>query len=322
MDEDKRQLQSLFNYIGNSGNVDYVAENPQMRSLFDFAAALSTVGTAILLNGESGTGKEVLARHIHKNSSRKDRMFIPVNCAAIPENKMEFDFFGYEKGDFTGLFELADNGTLFFDEIGELPLQIQTTLLRVMETGEFKKLGSDTINKTDIRVIAATNRDLLAMTRNGTFREDLFYRLNVISLTIPPLRSRPEDVEPLIELYRKQFNKKHHTDTLFSEDMIHNLKAYQWPGNVRELRNIVEQLVITKAPVIPGSGIGAAPDTLSGNTLVAYKEYMEEIEKKYLCNALAICKGDIADMAKQMELHKSGIYRKLDKYDLNPAAYK
>ncbi len=213
---------------------------------------IARTDSTVLITGESGTEKEVIARFIHRNSFRFREPFIPVNCAAIPEELMESEFFGYDKGAFSGansrgklgFFEMADNGTLFLDEIGELSLNLQSKLLRVLETGEFQRFGGVAIKKSDVRLVAATNKDLASMVTRGVFREDLYYRLNVIPVSIPPLRERPEDILKLSDKFLKEFNAKFGTDKAFSKNLLVNFMNYSWPGNARELRNLIERLVI------------------------------------------------------------------------------
>jgi transcriptional regulator with GAF, ATPase, and Fis domain len=207
----------------------------------------------VLLLGETGTGKGVVARSIHGKSSRKDRPMITVNCSALPANLIESELFGREKGAFTGShdrqigrFELADNGTLFLDEIGEMPMELQTKLLRVIQDGEFERLGGPRTIKVKVRIIASTNRNLEEEIRKGKFREDLFYRLNVFPITIPPLRQRKEDIPLLVDYFVAKFNKKtgKKIETV-SKDTLTMLQEYDWPGNVRELESIIERAVIT-----------------------------------------------------------------------------
>jgi transcriptional regulator with GAF, ATPase, and Fis domain len=207
----------------------------------------------VLLLGETGTGKGVIARTIHLRSSRKDRPMITVNCSALPANLIESELFGREKGAFTGSherqmgrFELADNGSLFLDEIGEMPMDLQTKLLRVIQDGEFERLGSPKTIKVNVRIIASTNRKLEEEIRKGRFREDLFYRLNVFPITIPPLRQRKEDIPLLVDHFVAKFNKKtgKRVETV-SKDTLNVLQEYDWPGNVRELESTIERAVIT-----------------------------------------------------------------------------
>jgi len=349
LESEKQQMRQMFHYLlktgGKSeGKKEFIAESPKTKELFHFAETISAVSATVIIYGESGTGKEVLARCIYESSSLADQIFIPVNCAAIPEELMESEFFGYEKGAFTGanregkpgIFELADHGTLFLDEIGDLPLSMQSKLLRVLESGEFKRLGGSTIKSVNVRIIAATNRNLEEMVQQGTFRDDLYYRLNVIPLRIPPLRERPEDLGPLIGLFLNKYNQKHHLNTQLTPETRDHLLHYSWPGNVRELKNVMERLVITDGAFI-GSTLmvnAAQKNPLSARPAddpdrsadpeepVSYREYMEQSEKRFLEHALSACEGNVTQAAERMGAHLSSVYRKLDKYRINPKTYK
>lgn len=242
--EEIETLQNFGDLIGNSSGLLRVLRDIQQVSATD---------TAVLILGETGTGKELVARAIHSGSRRKDRPLIKVNCAAIPASLMESEFFGHEAGAFTGAtkkrdgrFELADRGTIFLDEIGELPLDLQAKLLRVLQEGEFEPVGSSRTRKVDVRVVAATNRDLKELIREGKFREDLYYRIHVFPIQIPPLRERSEDIALLAQSFADQFAKKmgREIKALSAQD-ISRLKSYPWPGNVRELQNVIERGVIT-----------------------------------------------------------------------------
>lgn len=349
LESEKQQMRQMFHYLlkagGKSeGKREFIAESPKTKELFHFAETISAVSATVIIYGESGTGKEVLARCIYECSALADQIFIPINCAAIPEELMESEFFGYEKGAFTGanregkpgLFELADHGTLFLDEIGDLPLSMQSKLLRVLEAGEFKRLGGVTIKSVNVRIIAATNRNLEEMVKQGTFREDLYYRLNVIPLHIPPLRERPEDLGPLIDFFLVKYNQKHHLDTVLSAETRDHLLHYSWPGNVRELKNVMERLVITggafigstllvdtnkkgQASAWPASGL-AAP--VLPQDSMPYKDYMDLSEKTYLEAVLTGCGGNVAQAAAKMGAHLSSLYRKLEKHHINPKTFK
>jgi len=216
-----------------------------MQEIFATITRVAPTRATVLLAGESGVGKDMIARAIHQHSPRKDRPFVKINCTAIPENLMESELFGYEKGAFTGAnvskpgkFEQADTGTVFLDEIGDVPGSVQVKLLRVLQEREFERLGSNKTMHTDVRVIAATNVDLRAALEQGTFREDLYYRLNVVPLNILPLRERKEDIPYLAEHFARKFNGQ------LSEGAIERLASYHWPGNVRELENVVERSVL------------------------------------------------------------------------------
>ncbi len=229
-----------------------VCESPNSISVFDFASKVSAKDSIVLLTGETGVGKEVVAKYIHNNSLRKDNNYIKINCGAIPKNLLESELFGYIGGAFTGadpkgkpgMFELAHNGTLFLDEIGELPLNLQSSLLRALQEGEIIRVGSTNPQKVNVRIIAATNRNLKQMLNEKTFRADLYYRLNVISINIPPLRERQEDIPALAELFLKKLNKKYNCKKQVTSSFLLELMLMDWPGNIRELSNFVERQFI------------------------------------------------------------------------------
>lgn len=232
-----------------------VTRNINMLHIREMAEDIGKIDAAVMITGESGTGKEVIADIIHKSSRRREAPFVKVNCAAIPETLMESEFFGYEQGAFTGasgngkigLFELADGGTLFLDEVGELSIPIQSKLLRVLQDKEVRRVGGEKSISVDIRIIAATNRDLKAEVAKGTFRKDLYYRLFVVPIALPPLRERKEDIELLTKHFLDIFNKQYNMKKTIGPEAMGIMERYQWPGNVRELRNVVERLVVSGA---------------------------------------------------------------------------
>jgi transcriptional regulator with PAS, ATPase and Fis domain len=237
-----------------------VGESPAMIDLKLEIERVARSDAKVLVTGESGVGKELVAQAIHTNSNRATRPFVAVNCAGLPETLLESELFGHVKGSFTGAYrdkqgklELADHGTMFLDEIGEMTLRMQGLLLRFLETGELQKVGADRVlGRVDVRVIAATNRNLRDMIEQGTFREDLFYRLNVIHLLVPPLRDRPEDIPPLIDYFMEYFTRSDaYIARELSSEAAAMLRGYTWPGNVRELQNVIERLIVTgRVPVI------------------------------------------------------------------------
>jgi DNA-binding NtrC family response regulator len=244
--DENRELREALNQRYQFENI--VGRSAPMQEIFATVTRVAPTRATILLCGESGVGKDMIARAIHHHSPRKDRPFVKINCTAIPENLMESELFGYEKGAFTGAnttkpgkFESANTGTVFLDEIGDVPGSIQVKLLRVLQEREFERLGSNRTLHTDVRVIAATNVDLRAALEQGTFREDLYYRLNVVPLNIPPLRERKEDIPYLVEHFAQKFEGK------ISEGAMERLMTYHWPGNVRELENVVERSILLAA---------------------------------------------------------------------------
>lgn len=316
------------------GNHIVIAESPAMRLLLKKVARIAPTDSTVTITGESGTGKEVIASLIHRNSLRANRLFIPVNCAAIPKDLIESELFGYAPGAFTGakatgkvgLFEMADHGTLFLDEIGELPLAMQSKLLRVLESQEIMPVGSNKIKKVDVRIIAATNQDLTEKVKNKEFREDLYYRLMIIPFELKPLRERQEDILPLANYFLDFYNKKHHQTRYFTEGAKQALLENPWPGNIRELRNIVERLVIISdsnaifaiqiSNTHPRAGNAirltntAAPIQWDGT----YYEVMDQVERNYITQVIESCNGNISLAAEKMGVHKSMVYKKLQKF--------
>ena len=304
------------------------------------AGNVAKTDSTVMLYGESGTGKDVIAKYIHRLSKRKDAAFISLNCAAIPENLVESELFGYEKGAFTGadkkgkhgLFEIADKGTLFLDEIAELPLYLQPKLLRVIENGEVRSIGATVDKKVDVRLIAATNKNLKQMVENNLFRQDLFYRLNVIPITIPPLRDRPEDILVLAQKFLDELNKKYKCNKFFGPRITDSLMKYHWPGNVRELKNIVERLFITSPDleingydsVIVSHGeryadeedlqLNADLSAIESNKNVKLKEFLAEAEEYYIEKVIEECNGSISEAANRLGIHRSVLYRKRKSY--------
>jgi Nif-specific regulatory protein len=242
----QKQSKKTHNFKGLIGN------SSLMKDVYELIEKISDTDSTILITGESGTGKELVAKILHYNSSRSQAPFVPLNCAAIPKDLLESELFGHEKGAFTGAlntrigrFELAHNGTLFLDEIGELAPSLQVKLLRVLQEKEFERVGGVKIIKINVRILVATNKDLEKAIREGTFREDLYYRLNVIPLNLPPLREKTDDIPLLVNYFVQEFAKKRRREPLtFSTEAIRYLMRYRWPGNVRELENLIERLTI------------------------------------------------------------------------------
>ncbi len=253
------------------GETDRIVTNSgKINRILTFCKKVAPTDSTILIQGESGTGKGVLAHFIHRISKRKSGPFLTINCAAIPEELLESELFGYSKGAFTGasktgkpgLIEAADGGTVFLDEIGEMPLALQAKLLQVIQDKQFIPIGGSEMKKVDIRIIAATNQDLIKMVNDKRFREDLFYRLNVIDIHLPPLRERKEDIIPLTYNFLNKFNKKYHENKVISEECLNILIHYSWPGNVRQLENLIERLVVISDSVIQ---VADLPDIITDN---------------------------------------------------------
>ncbi len=308
-----------------------VSASETMDDLYKMLLNIAPTDSTVMIYGESGTGKEVLANFVHKNSLRQNNPFIPINCAAIPEELMEAEFFGYERGAFTGanregkagLFEMADGGTIFLDELGEMPLSLQSKLLRVLESGEVKRIGSTKTLETDVRIIAATNRNLKEMVDKKTFREDLYYRLNVIPVKIPPLRERPEDIEVLSTYFLNEYNRKYGKNISISESTMKEYKKYRWPGNIRELRNEIERYVITDGRTSLALDTKLMPaEASAGNVnkpdISEYKGPLKDVmlwqEMEYVNYVIEECGGVITQAARKLGIHRSALYKKLDKY--------
>lgn len=298
-----------------------------MEKLKKSAAKAAKGRSTVLIRGESGTGKELFAHAIHNSSARSEGKFVVVNCAAIPEDLLESEFFGYEEGAFTGAkqrgkigkFDLANGGTLFLDEIGDMSLSLQAKLLRVLQEREFYRVGGNVRVKVDVRIIAATNRNLEEMVRQGEFREDLYYRLNVISLNIPPLRDRVQDVEYLITELMKELNSMLGTSiTGISSQAKTALLRYEWPGNVRELRNVLERaMTFAEHGKIQSEDL---PDYLLSqlsSPLIEQISLAEDAELGAIRKALSQTNGNKAKAAKLLGISRSGLYEKIKKYQLS-----
>ena len=280
---------------------ELIGSSASMIQLKELIIQVAQVDVTVLITGETGVGKEVVAREIHKNSPRKDAPYIKVNCAAIPESLLESELFGYERGAFTGaqnkeklgLFEIANSGTILLDEIGEMPINLQSKLLRVLQEKEIRRLGGTKSIQLDVRVIAATNQKLEQQVSEGKFRQDLYYRLNVIPIQIPPLRSRKEDIPLLINVFLHKYNEKYNQTKYIEISAIELMQQYSWPGNVRELENIIEQLVvIIKEPAIGSQNILKIIDNsdLLGDYFeksdLTLKEAVDMVEKQVIEKAL------------------------------------
>ncbi|WP_026840454.1 sigma-54-dependent transcriptional regulator [Citrifermentans bremense] len=299
----KAEVQERFSFSG------LIGKSKQMREVYDLIAKVADSTANVLITGESGTGKELAAKAIHYNSPRKSAPFVAVNCGAIPETLIESELFGHAKGAFTGaiadrpgLFEQAEGGTLFLDEIGEVPLQLQAKLLRVLQEREFRRVGGATSLKADVRIVAASNRNLEEQVREGSFREDLFYRLNVVMLRMPSLKERAEDIPALVEHFYKKYSLWSGADEIITPDALKALFNYPFPGNVRELENLVERCVVLGSRVIaldclpagvrehksvtPANGETEIPE--EGMDLQAY---LDNLEQKLLVQALDKCGG-------------------------------
>ncbi len=291
---------------------------------------VSLTDAKVLITGETGTGKELIAKAIHYNSPRHEKPFLKVNCSATPEQLMENQFFGHVKGGYTGadktvmgLFEEANGGTLLLDEIGDLPFNLQGKLLKVLESGEFQKVGGSQTVCVNVRIIAATNKDLQTEIQGGSFREDLFHRLNSFPIHVPPLRERKEDIILLsnhfLNLYRKELN---HPIQGFSSSAIQKLMFYSWPGNVRELENRVRQAMINATNSTIHRENITLGQSVTQNGLKSYKEARHEFERNYIRNVLVITNGNVTEAARLAKKERKDFYDVMRKYAVNPKDYK
>ncbi|MFH1875224.1 MAG: sigma-54 dependent transcriptional regulator [Pseudomonadota bacterium] len=302
-----------------------IASSEQMYRLFNLINRLSSSEADVLIQGESGTGKELVARAIHFSSLRKDTKFIPVSCAAFAPGVIESELFGHLKGSFTsahrdkkGLFQLANNGTIFLDEISEIPLALQVKLLRAIQEGEVTPVGSEKMEKVDVRIIAASNRDLKEEVRQGKFREDLFYRLNVVSLRIPPLRERRADIPLLVEHFVQKFQPETRKINSVEPRVMKILYQYDWPGNVRELENAIRgAIAIGKGQIITLDDLTSAASSLMENHCPVDKNLsVDEYEKMIIEKAVRTNKDDYKHAAKSLNMSLATLYRKIKKYKI------
>ncbi|MEK2690696.1 sigma-54-dependent transcriptional regulator [Bdellovibrio sp. GT3] len=316
---------------------EFVGSSQKMKEVFNLIYRLCKVDTTVLIRGENGTGKELVARAIHFNSPRKSGSFVAINCGAIPESLMESELFGHEKGAFTGAierkigkFQMANNGTLFLDEIGELRPDMQVKLLRVLQEKKFTPVGSNREVKTNTRIIAATNRNLEKMMADGTFREDLFYRLNVMPIFLPPLRDRSDDIQALAQHFIKKFARQHgRTINGIDNEALEMLKAYRWPGNIRELENVIERAFIVEnsqnitLESLPESLKLAPKEAPEKTANVGYSGpldfdvFKEGMEKEFIVSALKANQGRINQTVAQANIPKNTLLRKIRKYGIN-----
>lgn len=306
------------------------AKNKKMIDVMETARKIAALGkTSVLITGESGVGKGLLARAIHYNSPRADQQFTEINCAAIPENLLESELYGYEPGAFTdarrrkiGLFEKADHGTIFLDEIADMHLPIQAKVLKVLEEQSFTRLGGLNVIKIDVRFVTASNKDLKKEIREGNFREDLFYRLNVVPITIPPLRARKEDIIPLVLSFIRELNQELHKSFMgVSEEVAKVLLEYEWPGNVRELRNVIERIMalhqseeisLEHVPLeIRTPAVRNETEVLKETTKTQQFVTLDELEKQYIKQVISFTGGNKSKAARILGIHLTSLFRKL-----------
>ena len=309
-----------------------VSKSPSMENVLMLAKRVAATDANILITGESGVGKEVISDYIYEHSKRSGKPFIKINCAAIPKELIESELFGYEPGAFTGasskgkigLLEAADGGTVMLDEIGEMPMDIQPKLLRFIQQGTFSKVGSPVVKKVNVRIISATNADLKTSVGNGTFRDDLFYRISVFPITIPPLRERPEDIRALADYYFEKYCKEYNKSVLVSKYIYEMLESYSWPGNIRELQNVIEYLVICcdDRDFVDGNVLQstfAAPALGEVFTTGNLNDLMDEYEKSIIIRVLRNSRS-LRDAARTLGIAPSSLLRKAEKYNLDTQA--
>ncbi|GAB1489168.1 sigma-54 dependent transcriptional regulator [Opitutaceae bacterium] len=316
-----------------------ISEDPAMKAVFDTIEAVARSDSRVLILGETGTGKQLVAQALHMRSPRHAQPFVEINCAAIPENLLESELFGHDRGAFTGAtnlrvgrFEEAGSGTLFLDEIGEMSFALQSKLLRVLQSGKFSRVGGAETLQSHARVIAATNRDLQKEIEAGRFRADLFYRLHVISLTLPPLRKRPVDVALLIGHFIQRYRNPKSSLRGFTPDAIHRLKVYSWPGNVRELEHLVERFAVlhdrewidvTDLPerILRETGRSTNPAPSAIALSGTYAEAKAAFERRYLEQSLKQARGNMAAAARIAEIDRSHYFRLVRRHKLDPLHY-
>ncbi len=325
---ENRDLRAQLEALGGPGSTSraMVGQSPAFRACVETLRQAAPATATVLLTGESGTGKELAARFIHEHSPRTRAAFVAINCAALPESILEAELFGVEKGAYTGAvarregrFERADGGTLFLDEIGEMPLSAQVKLLRVLQEGEIERLGGTAVVKVDVRVVAATNKDLQREVAEGRFREDLYYRLNVVSVRIPSLSSRREDIPLLADVFLRRFAQKNAKSLRgFSNEALAAMEGYAWPGNVRELEHAVERaVVLSRGEVIEPRDLPetvvSGPRGVAAHVVIPIGTPMEEIERRMIHETLRHTRGDKTMAARLLGIAARTIYRKLER---------
>lgn len=316
----KKEIDEKYQIIG---------ESQVMRDLIAKIMSVAPTNSRVLIFGENGTGKELVARAIHRNSKRSDRPFIQVNCAAIPDDLIESELFGHERGSFTGAitrsigkFEQANNATLFLDEIGDMSIRTQSKVLKAIEEGEFTRIGGKEPIKVDVRIISATNKDLQQEVEQGRFREDLYYRLNVIPIYVPPLRERIEDIPLLVSYFLSKFSAENGVkEKRISQSAMKLLQSYHWPGNVRELKNLIERLVIMVSS--DSIEVGDLPNNLFEQpkttklSAVELRKAKNDFEREYILQTLRSCDWNITETAKKLGIERTNLHRKMKQYGIS-----
>ncbi|MDA8125124.1 MAG: sigma-54 dependent transcriptional regulator [Deltaproteobacteria bacterium] len=324
-----RRLKTFLEEEYDFGNM--VARSEKMKSVLEIVTRIADNDSTVYIQGESGTGKELIAKAIHMASQRKDKPFIALNCAAIPETLLESKLFGHERGAFTGAtqstrgsFTQAHMGTIFLDEIGDMSLTIQAKVLRVLQERQFYPVGSEKLVEVDVRVIVATNKDLEEEVKKGLFRTDLYYRIHVIPIHLPPLRERKEDIQPLVEHFLKRFNQHMKKEVKgVTAEAMKKLLLYDWPGNVRELENTIEfAMAMTQLDYITEDYVLQSKTLPADETLKPLKDAKNAFERSYLIGLLQICKGNVSEAAELAGKYRADFYSLLNKHNLNAADFR
>jgi len=309
---------------------EIITRNPAMREILQQAKMVAATDARVLISGESGTGKELLAQAIHRASDRKDKPFVAINCGAMAEDLLESELFGHEKGAFTGatrshegLFQAAEGGTLMLDEIGDMPMRLQVKLLRVLQENQVRRVGSTEARPIDVRVISATHHDLQALLAQGGFREDLFYRLNVVNITLPSLDERREDIPLLVAHFLQQIAREVDQERkVYAPEAVEMLVTAEWPGNIRQLYNVVRQNVaLSRSPVISGELVQQSLGVHAGK-LASFSDARDEFTRNYLSQILQITTGNVSQAARLAKRNRTDFYKLLSRHDLNPDSFK
>jgi len=316
--------------IDDDWATEIITRNQAMKEVMQQAKMVAATDARVLITGESGTGKELLAQAIHKASDRRNKPFVAINCSAMAENLLESELFGHEKGAFTGatrshegLFQAAEGGTLMLDEIGDMPMRLQVKLLRVLQESQIRPVGSTEAKQIDVRVISATHRDLQALMGQGGFREDLYYRLNVVNIRLPTLDERREDIPLLVAHFLQQISRESDQERkVYAPEAVEMLVTAEWPGNVRQLYNVVRQNVaLSRSPVISGELVQQSLGEHAGK-LASFSDARDEFTRNYLSQILQITMGNVSQAARLAKRNRTDFYKLLARHDLNPDAFK
>jgi len=336
---EKDELMSLVERalkVSGSAEVDedwaseIITRNQAMKEVMQQAKMVAATDARVLITGESGTGKELLAKAIHKASDRRNKPFVAINCSAMAENLLESELFGHEKGSFTGatrshegLFRSAEGGTLMLDEIGDMPMRLQVKLLRVLQESQIRPVGSTEALQIDVRVISATHRDLQQLMGQGTFREDLYYRLNVVNIKLPTMDDRREDIPLLVADFLQQISRESDQERkVYAPEAVEMLVTAEWPGNIRQLFNVVRQNVaLSRSPVISGELVQQSLGEHAGK-LASFSDARDEFTRNYLSQILQITMGNVSQAARLAKRNRTDFYKLLARHDLNPDAFK